>query len=96
MRILHLTLTSQWFAMIAAGEKPEEYRAPKPYWASRLVGREFDIVRFRNGYSPRSPTMELEWRGLDFGLGRPEWGAGDSPLFIIRLGQILQAPYCQY
>lgn len=37
MKVLHLTLKKKWFDMIASGEKPEEYRDIKPYWASRLL-----------------------------------------------------------
>lgn len=37
MKILHLTLKKKWFDMIASGEKKEEYREIKPYWASRLL-----------------------------------------------------------
>jgi len=38
MRTLHLTLKKKWFDMIASGEKPEEYREIKKYWAVRLCG----------------------------------------------------------
>lgn len=38
MKILHLTLKKKWFDMIASGEKKEEYREWKPYWAVRLCG----------------------------------------------------------
>jgi len=37
MKVLHLTLKKKWFDMIASGEKKEEYREIKPYWASRLT-----------------------------------------------------------
>lgn len=39
MKILHLTLKKKWFDMIASGEKKEEYREWKPYWAERLLER---------------------------------------------------------
>ena len=38
-KILKLTVSKQWFDMIAADEKTEEYREIKPYWASRLVNK---------------------------------------------------------
>jgi hypothetical protein len=37
MKTLHLTLKRKWFDMIASGEKTEEYRELKYYWAARLV-----------------------------------------------------------
>lgn len=35
---LHLTLKKEWFDLIAAGVKKEEYREIKDYWTRRLVG----------------------------------------------------------
>ena len=34
---LTLTVSKQWFDMIVAGEKTEEYREIKPYWIKRLT-----------------------------------------------------------
>jgi hypothetical protein len=39
-KILHLTLKKKWFDMIASGEKKEEYREIKRYWADRLTYHE--------------------------------------------------------
>ena len=39
-KVLTLTINKQWFDMIVAGEKTEEYREIKPYWASRLVNQQ--------------------------------------------------------
>ena len=38
--VLTLTVSKQWFDMIVACEKTEEYREIKPYWASRLVNQQ--------------------------------------------------------
>ena len=38
-KILTLTVSKQWFDMIVAGEKTEEYREIKGYWVKRI----FDI-----------------------------------------------------
>lgn len=35
--VLNLVVSKQWFDMIAAGEKTEEYRAIKSYWINRLI-----------------------------------------------------------
>lgn len=37
MKVLHLTIKKKWFDMIASGEKPEEYRDLKRFWASRFL-----------------------------------------------------------
>lgn len=39
-KVLTLTVRKQWFDMIVADEKTEEYRDIKPYWASRLVNQQ--------------------------------------------------------
>lgn len=36
-KILHLTLKAKWYDLIASGEKKEEYRDLKEYWANRLT-----------------------------------------------------------
>ena len=38
--VLNLVVSKEWFDMIVAGEKTEEYRVIKPYWASRLVNQQ--------------------------------------------------------
>lgn len=40
MSTLHLNLKKRWFDMIASGEKREEYREIKGYWADRLTYHE--------------------------------------------------------
>lgn len=36
-KVLTLTVSKQWFDMIVAGEKKEEYREIKPYWLNRIT-----------------------------------------------------------
>lgn len=43
-KILALTVSKQWFDMIMAGEKTEEYREIKPYWVARLFQNNSNIV----------------------------------------------------
>ena len=38
-KVLSLVLEKKWFKKIVSGEKTEEYREIKPYWASRLVNQ---------------------------------------------------------
>lgn len=37
MNTHHFTLKREWFDKIHSGEKPEEYREIKPYWAKRFL-----------------------------------------------------------
>jgi hypothetical protein len=77
--ILHLTLEREWFDDIVRGVKNEEYRDLKDYWKTRLEGRKYDIVRFRNGYATDAPEMDVEFLGVD----------KRSDCYAIRLGKIL-------
>jgi hypothetical protein len=50
----------------------------------------FDAVRFTNGYSKNSPSVMVEFKGIEIGLGMLTWGAQlDVEYFIIKLGSIL-------
>ena len=43
-KILTLTVSKQWFDMIVADKKIEEYREIKPYWVARLFQNNSNIV----------------------------------------------------
>lgn len=83
-QILHLTLHKIWFDKIVAGEKTEEYRALTPHWNQRLVGKSYDEIHFRNGYSKNAPWMRVECLGIGFG----EW-QGEA-CYVLKLGRILE------
>ena len=77
--ILYLTLEREWFDDIVRGVKNEEYRGLKDYWKTRLEGRTYDVVRFRNGYAADAPEMDVEFLGVD----------KRHDCYAIRLGKIL-------
>lgn len=83
-RILHLTLLRNWFNQIARGEKKEEYRQIKHYWACRLWGKEFDEIHFTNGYGGNRPFMRVEWKGIKVSEWRGE------QVYAIQLGAVLE------
>ena len=62
---LTLHLHRPWFDAIALGYKIYEYRDLTPYWTTRIVGREYETVRFINGYGRDYPTMVLQYQGYD-------------------------------
>ena len=88
-KILHLTLKKKWFNEIASGEKTEEYREIKPYWETRLEGKEYDEIYFKNGYTKTAPFMRVEWCGCKKGWG-PMIGGVSEKQYIIKLGKILE------
>lgn len=70
-KVLPLTISKEWFDMIADGRKTEEYRAIKPYWASRLVNQnaESGMVGFD------------EFGGYTAVIGKPEYKPFTHALF---------------
>ncbi|AGK57021.1 hypothetical protein HYPDE_26703 [Hyphomicrobium denitrificans 1NES1] len=77
--ILQLNLHREFFEAIAKGTKHGEYRDRTDYWKTRLEGREYDFIRFRNGYGPNVPEMDVQWKGVEKRRG----------CYAIRLGKIL-------
>jgi hypothetical protein len=78
--------------MIAAGIKKEEYRVPGKWILSRLEGKEYDRIEFKNGYGPTVPTMEVEYLGWAYSFGKREWGGGrdqGDPYATIYIGKII-------
>jgi ASC-1-like (ASCH) protein len=81
---LFLNLRREYFAAIAAGSKRIEYRKQSPHWRKRLEGRRYDLINFRNGYSPTAPEMLVEFRGLR------RYGKGRAAYYAIRLGKVVK------
>lgn len=86
-KVLHLSVKKQWFDMISAGEKTEEYREIKPYWIERLTtncevaydvaaetycGMVYTHVLFINGFRKDSPRIEKEIESIT--IGKPKKG----------------------
>lgn len=132
MKILHLTLKKKWFDLIASGEKKEEYREIKDYWARRFLDavepggiewgcweemlsdmrhpfnchtniqelldyfgvrlRQYDSIKFKNGYGKKSPELLIECKGITVKNGEDKWGAEKGTFyFALQLGRILSA-----
>lgn len=53
--------------------------------SGKLVFKPFDFVKFSYGYTKRIMTFEIE--SISIGKGKPEWGAPDENVFIIKLGK---------
>ena len=70
-KVLTLTISKEWYELIVAGEKNEEYREIKPYWASRLVNQnaESGMVGFD------------EFGGYTAVIGEPEYKPFTHVLF---------------
>lgn len=69
-KMLILPIKKRWFDMIRSGEKTEEYREIKPYWATRFTNAKLlsyngqpsgwvAPVTFKNGYAKDAPTIRV-------------------------------------
>lgn len=94
MKILHLPLKAKWYEMIESGVKTEEYRELKTYWVKRLtclyykgviIFTNYTHVVFSYGYTKRTMTFEI--KSITIGKGKPEWGAPNEDVFIIKPGK---------
>ena len=83
-KILHLNLFRKYFNQIADGTKTIEYRDKTDYWKRRIEDKEYDVIKFRNGYAKDAPTMLVEYNGLN--LGNPF-------AYEIQLGKIIEVNY---
>lgn len=64
-RILHLTLSKMPFDVMVTGEKSTEYREPSKWILSRLHGKDYDLIKFVNGYGSDKPYFIAKFRGWE-------------------------------
>ena len=98
MNTLTLSLKKQWFDMIKADIKKEEYREINRYWTARLVAAmvpftgtvlsftDFDRLVFTLGYPKAEDTeRRLEFKNpkIRIGTGKPEWGAETGKNYFV-------------
>ena len=87
IKILHLNLFKKYFDEIANGTKTIEYRDKTDYWKKRIEHKEYDVIKFRNGYAKNAPTMLVEYKG--YSLGHTEVGEQ----YELKLGKIIEVNY---
>jgi hypothetical protein len=94
---LYLVVKSEAFEAIQNGYKKEEYREIKEYWKTRIEGKHFNHVEFRNGYQADCKTMLVELRGISKGMPNPDLCLGiiptDKEVYILRLGRIVDVNF---
>jgi hypothetical protein len=86
-RVLSLNLMREYFDAIADGTKKTEFREYKAYWRTRLEGRDYDEIHFRNGYSAKAPFMRVQFRGAR----KRKTTRGME--FAIAIGKIMELKY---
>lgn len=98
---LKLTLERKPFDLMECGIKDREFRKPSKWILSRLLystGKEkqYDLVKFSNGYAPDAPFFICEYKGFYYAKSdhivnyegfKVEVSKGD---IIIKLGAVLK------
>ena len=65
MKTLYLTLSKMPFDVMVTGEKTTEYRNPSKWILSRLQGKDYDLIKFVNGYGSEKPYFISKFRGWE-------------------------------
>lgn len=102
-KTLTLHLKSEWYDMIDAGIKKEEYREIKQYWTKRICKLEYTDKCMCNLCGEHhccsfnkvkfikgytNETMTFRIQDIFVGMGNPEWGAPlNDDVFVIKLGE---------
>lgn len=89
MSALTLAVKGVYFNQIKSGDKTEEYRLCTPYWAYRLVYREYDQIVLTLGYPKRDDTnrrLVLPWRGYTIKtITHPHFGPDPVTVYAINV-----------
>ena len=97
MKILHLNLYRKYFDAIVNGTKTIEYRKKTDYWKKRIENREYDIIKFRNGYAKDAPTMLVEYKGWkkDTEVEKTDVCPyyTENQVYALELGKVLEVNY---
>lgn len=72
-KVLHLVLKSKWYEMQERDERTEDYRDNIRFWRERITFKHFTHVCFHKGYTNITFTRKINC--IEFGYGRPQWGA---------------------
>lgn len=62
------------------------------YTTAYVQPRQFDKAIGHDGYTNK--TFTKEFFCVEVGIGKPEWGAPPEPVFIIKLGKIIETKNC--
>lgn len=81
---LRLSLKKQYFDEIKSGKKQYEYRLMTPYWAKRLMNKNYDTIVLTLGYPPKFDAdrhLTLPYKGyMTTTIIHPHFG--DKPVRV--------------
>jgi len=94
MKILHLSVKKIWFDLMICQKKTIEYRKCSQWIKSRILNKDYDYIKFINGYGKNKPYFICDFLRYEisnknysvfFGENKVEVNRGD---FLIYLGKI--------
>ncbi|MCC7479625.1 hypothetical protein IT575_14380 [bacterium] len=83
-RVLQMNSSRECFEEISSGRRRTEYRPVKPFWSSRLDGKSYGEIHFRNGYGKNAPFARVEFKGCTL-VDRD-----GEPFYAVSLGKVLE------
>ena len=87
-RILHLSLNAKAFEVMLKGERKVETRRPSKWLLSRLApAKNYDLIKFVNGYGNDKPFFIAEYLGWETSKGKSET---NSEIIKIHFGKIIE------
>lgn len=96
-KTLFLSLKKEPFDVMVTGEKPEEFRKPTPWIKSRMIGKDYDVVKLTNGYGPDKRYFIADYHGFQICsvAQTKEYSNGliveiEPGFVVIQLGEIIE------
>lgn len=95
-KILKLNLKKKWYDLMCAGHKNKEFRPCSKWIESRLVNKDYKLVKFTNGYRSDSPYFYVEYKGYEISPEDKEYKFNNEVVYckkgsyIINLGNVVE------
>ncbi len=83
-RVLQMNSSKECFEEISSGRRRTEFRPVKPFWTSRLEGKVYSEIHFRNGYGKTAPFARVEFKGVEV------IEKDGEPVYAVALGKVLE------
>jgi hypothetical protein len=100
MKILHLTVTKEWFNKILSKSKKEDFRIVKSYWSKRLEippvvpfeddFLKYDLIKIVNGYGETKPTILAKFDGVRITKEDEKTDLGIGCFYAIKIGEFIE------
>ena len=93
---LHLTLKKIWFDLMISGKKQIEYRRPSKWIEKRIINKNYDFIKFVNGYGNDKPYFICKYDGYTNSNKDNEVIIEGNPIkinkgdFLIKLGDVIE------